>query len=324
MRAYAALVAIPIALSRPAMQNVRGITTFIRIVQTGNFSRAARELGITPQGASIQVKQLEEWTGVRLFNRSTRRISLTEEGKSFYETCVTAIGSIDEEIERMRDSSQEVVGTVRLAAPVGMGSRFIAPSLGRFLEKYPRVSVDLLVQNRIPDIVGEGIDLGILPHPLPHTNLVARRVVTSPFVLVASPAYLQRYGRPQAVEDLARHRRVDLRSWITNTVRPWRLLRGDEVVVSDVRASLVTNDGDSLIEAILSGAGIGLITMYRVAPYLRSGRLETVLDGLVEGDLSWSIYMQQRKHVPQKIRALSDYIYHVLSTHPDLQPREPA
>ena len=250
MRAYAALVAIPIALSRSAMQNVRGITTFIRIVQTGNFSRAARELGITPQGASIQVKQLEEWTGVRLFNRSTRRISLTEEGKSFYETCVTAIGSIDEEVERMRDSSQEVVGTVRLAAPVGMGSRFIAPSLGRFLEKYPRVSVDLLVQNRIPDIVGEGIDLGILPHPLPHTNLVARRVVTSPFVLVASPAYLQRYGRPQAVEDLARHRRVDLRSWITNTVRPWRLLRGDEVVVSDVPASLVTNDGDSLIEAI--------------------------------------------------------------------------
>ena len=117
------------------MQNVRGITTFIRIVQSGNFSRAARELGITPQGASIQVKQLEEWTGVRLFNRSTRRISLTEEGKSFYETCVTAIGSIDEEVERMRDSSQEVVGTVRLAAPVGMGSRFIAPARGRVREK---------------------------------------------------------------------------------------------------------------------------------------------------------------------------------------------
>lgn len=303
------------------MQNVRGITTFIRIVQTGNFSRAARELGISPQAASIQVKQLEEWTGVRLFNRSTRRISLTEEGASFYSTCVTAIGAIDEEVERMRDSSQEVVGMVRLAAPVGMGSRFVAPALGRFLEKYPRVSVDLLVQNRIPDIVGEGIDLGILPHPLPDTTLVARRVVTSPFVLFASPAYLQRHGRPQAIEDLARHRRVDLRSWITHTVRPWRLRRGDEVVVSTARASLVTNDGDALLEAVLSGAGIGLLTLYRVAPYLRSGRLETVMDGMVEGELSWSIYMQQRKHVPQKIRVLADYIHQVLSTHPDLEQR---
>jgi len=303
------------------MQNVRGITTFIRIVQTGNFSRAARELGITPQAASIQVKQLEEWTGVRLFNRSTRKISLTEEGASFYRTCVAAIGSIDEEVERMRDSSQEVVGTVRLAAPVGMGSRFIAPALGNFLEMYPRVSVDLLVQNRIPDIVGEGIDVGILPHPLPDTTLVARRVVTSPFVLCASPAYLQRHGKPQTIEDLGRHRRIDLRSWISNSVRPWRLRRGDEVVVSTVRASLVTNDGDSLIEAMLSGAGIGLITLYRVAPYLRSGRLETVLDGMVDGELSWSIYMQQRTYVPRKIRVMADYLHHVLTTHPDLRPR---
>jgi len=301
------------------MENVRGITTFIRIVQTGNFSRAARELGITPQAASIHVKQLEDWTGARLFNRSTRKISLTEEGASFYRTCVSAIGAIDDEVARMRDTSQEVFGTVRLAAPVGMGSRFIAPTLGRFLENYPRVSVDLLVQNRIPDVVGEGIDVGILPHPLPDSNLVARRVVTSPFVLCASPAYLQRHGHPRTIEDLARHRRIDLRSWITNAVRPWRLRRGEEVVTSEVRASLVTNDGDSLIEAALSGAGIGMITRYRIAPYLRSGRLESVLDGVVDGELSWSIYMQQRNQVPRKIRVMADFLYQVLSTHPDLR-----
>lgn len=303
------------------MENVRGISTFIRIVQTGNFSRAARELGITPQAASIHVKQLEEWTGVRLFNRSTRKISLTEEGASFYRTCVAAVGAIDEEVTRMRDASQEVFGTVRLAAPVGLGSRFVAPALGRLLEKYPRISIDLLIQNRIPDVVGEGIDVGILPHPLPDTTLIARRVMTSPFILCASPAYLQRHGRPESIEDLASHRRVDLRSWINNTVRPWRLRRGDEIVTSPVRASLVTNDGDSLIEAVLSGAGIGLITLYRVAPYLRSGRLETVLDGMVDGELSWSIYMQQRNQIPRKIRVVSDFLHHVLKTHPDLQER---
>lgn len=299
------------------MENVRGISTFIRIVQTGNFSRAARELGISPQAASIHVKQLEDWTGVRLFNRSTRKISLTEDGASFYRTCVGAIGAIDEEVARMRDASNEVVGTVRLASPAGIGSRFVAPALGRFLEKYPKISVDLLIQNRIPDVVGEGIDLGILPHPLPDSTLVARRAVSSPFILCASQAYLQRHGRPQAVEELARHRRIDLRSWTSNAVRPWRLRRGDEVVTSTGRSSLVTNDGDSLVEAMLSGAGIGLITRYRVAPYLRSGRLESVLDGMVEGELIWSIYMQQRNYVPQKIRVLADYLHHVLSTNPD-------
>ncbi|HYF19810.1 MAG TPA: LysR family transcriptional regulator [Ramlibacter sp.] len=301
------------------MENVRGIGTFIRIVQAGNFSRAARELGITPQSASVHVKQLEDWTGVRLFNRSTRKISLTEDGESFYRTCVGAIGAIDDEVERMRDSSQEAVGTVRVAAPGGLGSRFVAPAMGLFLEKHPRVFVDLLVQNRIPDVVAEGIDVGILPHPLPDTTLIARRAVTSPFVLCASPLYLQRHGRPLAIEDLARHRRVDLRSWISNAVRPWRLRRGAEVVTSEGRGSLVTNDGDSLIEAVLSGAGIGMTTRYRVAPYLRSGRLESVLDGLVEGELSWSIYMQQRNYVPRKVRLMADFLHHVLNTHPDLQ-----
>jgi LysR family transcriptional regulator for bpeEF and oprC len=301
------------------MENVRGISTFIRIVQTGNFSRAARELGITPQSASVHVKQLEEWTGVRLFNRSTRKISLTEEGESFYRTCVSAIGAIDEEVARMRDSSQEAFGTVRVAAPSGLGAHFVAPALGRFLETYPRVTVDLLVQNRIPDVVAEGIDVGILPHPLPDTSLIARRAVTSRFILCASPLYLQRHGRPNSVEDLARHRRVELRSWINNAVRPWRVRRGDEIVTSEGRGSLVTNDGDSLIEAVLSGAGIGMITRYRIAPYLRSGRLESVLEGMVEGELSWSVYMQQRHHVPRKIRLMADFLHNVLSTHPDLQ-----
>jgi DNA-binding transcriptional LysR family regulator len=301
------------------MENIRGISTFIRIVQTGNFSRAARELGISPQAASIHVKQLEVWTGVRLFNRSTRKISLTEEGSSFYQTCVGAIGSIDDEVERMRSSAQEVFGTVRLAAPVGMGSRFIAPTLWRFLDQYPRVSVDLLVQNRIPDVVGEGIDVGVLPHPLPDTSLIARRAATSPFMLCASRGYLKRYGMPKTIEDLERHRRIDLRSWLDKAVRPWRLRRGDEIVTCQTHARMVTNDAESLVEAILSGAGIGLTTRYRVAPYLRSGRVESVLDGQVDGELSWSIFMQQRKQVPLKVRALADFLYEILSTHPDLR-----
>jgi LysR family transcriptional regulator, regulator for bpeEF and oprC len=304
------------------MESLRCISTFIRVVQLGNFSRAARELGITPQAASIHIKRLESWTGVQLFNRSTRKVSLTDNGANFYRTCVTAFGAIEEDVGRMRDSAGEMSGTVRLSTPAGLGSRFVAPALSRFMEQFPKVQVDLLVQNRIPDVVGEGIDVGILPHPLPDTTLVARRVITSPFVLCASSVYLRRHGRPTTVDELQRHRRVDLRSWVSNTVRPWRLRRDNEIVTCTSRASLVTNDADSLVEALLSGAGIGLSALYRVVPYLRSGRLETVLDGMVDGELSWSLYMPQRTHVPRRVRALVDFLYEVLRSHPDLQ--EPA
>jgi DNA-binding transcriptional LysR family regulator len=303
------------------MESLRAISTFIRIVQLGNFSRAARELGITPQAASIHIKRLESWTGVRLFNRSTRKVSLTDDGASFYRTCVTAVGAIDADVGRMRDSSNEVAGMIKVSAPAGMGSRYVAPAVARFMERYPQVQVDLLVQNRIPDVVGEGIDVGILPHPLPDTTLVARRVVSSPFVLCASSVYLRRHGKPTTMADLDRHRRVDLRSWVSNAVRPWRLRQGDDIVTYDGRASLVTNDADALVEAVLSGAGIAMSTLYRIMPYLRSGRIETVLDDMVEGELSWSIYMPQRTHVPRRVRALVDYLYDVLRAHPDLQDR---
>jgi DNA-binding transcriptional LysR family regulator len=305
------------------MENIRAISTFIQIVRTGNFSRAARELGITPQSASIHVKQLELQLGVRLFNRSTRKTSVTEEGGSFFRTCVAAFELIDDEVARMRNASEEVFGTVRIATPVGIGSRFVAPALRRLLDEYPRMSIDLLVQNRIPDVIGEGIDVGILPGPLPETTLIARRVATSPLVLCASPDYLQRHGRPQTVEDIARHRRIDLRSWITNTVRPWRFQRGEELVTSQAKSVLVTNDGDSLIEAALAGLGIGLVTMYRIAPHLRSGQLETVLDGQVEGEQRYFVYMQQRKQLPKKIRVVADFLHLVLSTHPDLREMRP-
>lgn len=121
------------------MESLRAISTFIRIVQLGNFSRAARELGITPQAASIHIKRLESWTGVRLFNRSTRKVGLTDDGASFYRTCVTAVGAIDEDVARLRDSSNEVAGTIKVSAPAGMGSRYVAPAVAHFMERYPQV-----------------------------------------------------------------------------------------------------------------------------------------------------------------------------------------
>lgn len=302
------------------MENVRAITTFIRVVRTGNFSKAARDLGITPQAASIHVKQLEAWVGVRLFNRSTRQVNLTEEGARFYKTCAASVSAIEDEVENLRNTSEEVFGNVRVAAPHGFGWRFVAPAIGRFLDLHPRVSVELLVQNKIPDVVNEGIDVGILADPLPDTSLVARRVATSRFVHCASPAYLQRHGTPRTTEDLASHHCINLRNWVNGEILRWRLQEGANVIAHEVQARFITNDGDAALEAVLAGAGIGQLASYRAAPYIRSQRLVPLLVEHATGEFNFYVYMQRRTQIPKKNRVLADFLYDELSTHPDLRP----
>src|SRR5688572_7746194 len=127
------------------MDNLRVLTTFIRIADTGSFRKAAHELGITPQGASNHIRQLEDWVGVRLFNRTTRKVNLTPEGMSFYDTCSVAMHTIEKGVETLHQTSERIVGNVRVAAPYGIGWRFVAPALTRFLELYPDVNVELVV-----------------------------------------------------------------------------------------------------------------------------------------------------------------------------------
>jgi LysR family transcriptional regulator for bpeEF and oprC len=302
------------------MENVRAITTFIRVVKTGNFSKAARELGITPQAASIHIKQLEDWVGVRLLNRSTRNVSLTEEGTSFYNTCSVALGAIQDEVEKLRNTSEEIFGTVRVSAPHGFGWRFVAPAIGRFLSLHPRVSVELMIQNRLPDVVSDSIDVGILADPLPETTLIARKVATSSRVLCASPAYLQGHGTPRTIEELSSHHCINLRNWVDGEIMRWRFQEGDRVTTHDVHARFTTDDGDSALEAVLGGAGIGQLAAYRVAPYIRSQRLVPLLTEHATGHFNFYVYMQRRTQIPKKNRALADFLYEELRAHPDLRP----
>lgn len=302
------------------MQNLRALTTFICIARTKNFSKAARELGMTPQAASNQVKQLERWVGVRLFNRTTRKLSLTEEGLSFYATCVTAVDAIDEGVRNLQEASEEVYGVARVAVPYGMGWRVVAPLLGRFLEMHPRLSVELIVQNRVPDLVAQGIDVGILGGPLPDTSMVARRFGAVRQILCASPAYLKRHGMPRTAEDLQQHRCINFRNWITGKIIPWTFENAERVVTEDVPARLTVNDGESLLQAVLSGAGIGQLSSFRIAPYLRSNKLKPVLVGYKSELYGLYVYMPRRKQIPKKTRVLADFLFDELSVHPDLQP----
>jgi len=302
------------------MENLRALVTFTRIARAGNFSIAARELGISPQAASSQMKALERRVGVRLFHRTTRNMTLTEEGMKFYSACVTAIEAIDEGVRSLRAASQEAFGMVRVAAPHGLGWRLVAPLLGKFLAAHPRVSIDLVIQNRVPDLVQQGIDVGVLGDPLPESSMVARRFGSVQLILCATPGYLRRHGTPASLEDLRNHQCINFRSWITQRIIPWAFRHGEDVLAEELSARLTTNDGDSQLQAVLSGAGIAQLSSYRAAPYIRAQRLKPLLLGHVSDTYGLYVYMPRRKQAPRRARALADFLYDELSTHPDLQP----
>jgi DNA-binding transcriptional LysR family regulator len=303
------------------MDQLRAITTFIRAAQSGSISGAARALGLTPQAASKHILNLEQWAGVRLFNRTTHNISLTEEGLAFYERCKPAVESIEEGLIGLRDVTKDPVGTVRMAVPHGI-LRLVGPLMGRFLDQYPRVCIDLIAHGQSPDVVQERIDVGIQGGRLPDSSLVARKFASIQLVPCATPAYLDTYGTPKTMEDLKGHRCIKIRQPESGITLPWTFRQGHEVVTFDVPASLTTNDGDVELQAVLSGAGIGQLATFRIASHVRAQRLKPLLIGYVSEHYGLYVYMLRRTSIPKKNRVLADFLYEELKQHPDLQPFE--
>jgi DNA-binding transcriptional LysR family regulator len=237
------------------VEHLRAIATFLQAAKHGNFSAAARHLHITPQAVSSQVGQLERWLDVRLFNRSTRKISLTAEGSALFERCSLGMEHIEDGVRHLREHNETAAGLVRLAAPYGLAQALIVELLPRFLERHPRISVELIVGNELPDVVGEAIDVGMVGGEVPMASLVVRRIASFQLVLCASTGYLQQHGVPQSLDDLRRHRCVNLRHHRTGKNLPWTFQRGDEVVTLDLPAAITVNDTESHRRAVLSGIG---------------------------------------------------------------------
>jgi len=299
---------------------LRTIVTFVRCAQAGSFSKAALELGITPQAVSGQIKHLENWVGVRLFHRTTRKISLTEEGWGFFERCKVGMDSIDEGVRSLRAATDEPVGTVRLAVPYAIGRGFIIPLLTAFFERYPQLSIELIVQNQNPDIVDQSVDLSIVSGPrLPNSSMIARKIASAELILCAARDYLKHHGTPTTIEELHRHRCVSLRHPRTGKIMPWTFQTREGAVTLDMAAALTTNDTDTQRQAVLHGAGIGQLASFFVWPQVRAGRLEPLLLGYVAPPINFYMYMPRRINIPKKTRVLADFLYKELKRHPDFQ-----
>ncbi len=301
------------------MENLRAIATFVQAAKFGNFSVTARHLQITPQAVSSHISQLEQWLDVRLFNRTTRKISLTNEGAAFFERCNQGISNIEDGVRSIRERNEAATGVVRLAATYGISQSLIVGLIPKFLELHPRIAVELIVSNELPDVIGESIDIGIVGGEVPMASLVIRRIESFKMMLCASSDYLHRHGTPTTIEELYKHRCINLLHHRTGKNLPWTFKRGDELITLSLPGCLTVNDTESHRRAVLSGSGIGQLASFFVAPYFRSGHLLPLLKlDHVATVIDLFIYLPTRSHTPKKTRLLSDFLFEELRRHSDL------
>lgn len=252
------------------------IVVFSRVVETGSFTAAAQSLGLPKSTVSRKVAQLEERLGARLLQRTTRKLSLTEVGRSYYERCARIVSEIAEAEQMVAEQQAAPRGLLRVTAPVDFGGLYLGELIAEFLAANPDIQVELVLSDRVFDLVEERLDVGIRVGPLPDSTLVARRIGTIEGLLVASPAYLAAHGMPTHPDQLKDHAMVTFVP--VKRLRSWQLTGPRGVEVEIVPTSRFTSNGMFAVrEAVRAGAGIAMLSDFSTSRELAKGTLVRVL-----------------------------------------------
>lgn len=277
------------------------------LVKQGSLSAVARELGVTPPVVSTRLAKLEQRLGVRLLNRTTRRMSVTHEGEVYYAEAVRLLGEIEELESSVAKSRAVPKGLLRVNATIGFGRQYIGPAIGAFVRQFPEVDVQLQVTDRPLNLSDEAFDVGIRIGMLPDARFYARKIASNARLLCASPVYLQNHPAPAAPRDLQRHQCIVLRE-NDAAYGTWHLQQGKKEETVKVRGSLSTNHGEVALGWGLDGHGILMRSEWDIAPYLRSGRLVPVLPDwhLAPADI-FAVY-PERLNMSAKVTAFIDFM----------------
>src|SRR5205085_980091 len=262
------------------MDRVAAIQVFALVVETGSFAKAAERLALSTSAASRHIAELETHLQTRLLNRTTRRVSLTESGRAFYERAVQLLADLAEAEQEASSAAVVPRGTIRLTTSVNFGVRHVGPAIAEFLARHPEVRFDVSLSDRVVDLVEEGFDLAIRIGEPGSDNLVARKLGETRLVPCASPPYLRTHGAPQVPEDLAQHNCFTYEYVVPRNVWRFRDPSGQERSVR-IGGNLHSNNGDLLAEAAAQGAGIVFEPAFIVGPELRAGRLVPLLQDFV-------------------------------------------
>ncbi|CAG9251391.1 LysR family transcriptional regulator [Paraburkholderia unamae] len=288
------------------MDNLNGIVAFVRVAQALSFVAAGRTLGISASAVGKSIARLEQSLGVRLFHRTTRRITLTEEGQLFYERCHRMLEELRDTRELLSAAAQTPRGRLRVSLPA-IGYRFLLPVLPEFAQRYPEIELDLDFSDHMVDLVEGGFDAAIRSGPLSDSSLMARRLGPFRFVLAASPAYLARAGVPGTPADLEAHACVRYRFATTGKLQPWDIASGAQALPA-LRSALVCNNMEALRGAVEAGFGIGYMPDFLARGAVAAGTLRTVLDDACEARGQFSILWPSNRQLTPRLRAFVDFI----------------
>lgn len=281
---------------------------FLRVVESGSFSRAADTLNMPRSSVSTAIQALESRVGARLLSRTTRTVSTTADGRAFYDVCLRLVADVEEAEGLFRRDKAAPRGVLRVDMPGRIGRLIVAPALPDFLERYPEIDIELGVTDRPVNLVEDGIDCVLRIGPLQDSGLIGRKVGELALINVASPAYLARYGTPATPQDLPHHLAVGYASAFSGRVEEWEWQEGGELRTCTMAGHVTVNNAEALIACCLAGLGMIQVPAYDVQQQLRAGELVEVLPEWRAEPMPMTLLYQHRRHFSHRLQVFADWL----------------
>jgi DNA-binding transcriptional LysR family regulator len=288
------------------MDKLKSMNVFVHVAKLGSFANAARDLGISRAMVTKHVMQLESKLGIRLFNRTTRSLSLTEVGDSYLERCQQVLLDVEEMEAAITHLQTEPKGTLKISSPPVIGAVHIAPALAEFLKIHPELSVDMVLKMTASDLIDEGLDIAIHLGKLNDSSLVARKLASSCLVVCASPEYLKHYGTPETPDDLNEH--SCLVNWALPPRDLWYFSQGKVIKKIKVSGRMQANVADPMRIAAISGLGLIMLPRYIVGNDIKKGKLKVVLERYTPPALEIYAVYPHRKYLSAKVRLFVTFL----------------
>jgi DNA-binding transcriptional LysR family regulator len=291
-----------------SLDRLTGIVAFARSASLGSYTAAARVLGISPSAVSKSVQRLEERLGLPLFTRTTRSLTLTPEGRDLYERALRLLHEAEQIEQAAAAARSEPAGVLKVAASLPMGAHLLGPALPRFRDRYPRLSVDLRLSDRMVDIIEEGIDVAIRVGELADSRLISRQLAPHRVAAFASPDYLRRRGAPQHPDELVEHDCVNFRYQSSGQALRWPFCIGERVVEITPTPGIIVDGSEAVAAVLVAGGGIGISPTYLAASYVQRGELVPVLHTFaVQRSVITALWPESRRGSPN-VRAFLNFL----------------
>lgn len=295
------------------MDRIDQLRIFIRVAHSGGFTLAADQLGVPRPTVSLAIQQLESRLGARVFNRTTRRVSLTQDGEALLDRAIALVADSEELEQQFRPQGATLSGRLRVDMPSRIARRLVAPALPTFFARHPGITVELGSSDRAIDLVHEGIDCALRVGEMSSSSLVARPLGVLRMIHCASPAYLAQHGVPQSPEDLGQHHAVNYASPTSGRIAPWEWLKDGTLQTTQMEGLVAVNNAETYIACCLAGLGMIQIPAFDVQEHLAAGELVEVLQAWPVPSMPVQLVYPHRRHLSRRMQAFGEWVAEVLA-----------